>query len=451
MYLREELDCRASLTHGCVKSILVRMTWPTAWGLFSIVGLNLADMYFLGLLGGPVLTSISYTIPIIMIIAGLTIGLGSGTASVISRAIGRGDNQRVRRLATDSLILALLIVGLVVVAGISTILPLFSLLGAGPELLPLIEDYMSIWYLATGFLVIPMVGNAIIRARGDTRFPALIMTFSAMINLILDPILIFGFWGIPALGIKGAALATMISRALTIIPSLYILHYRERILDFSAPKIKEVFQSWKEILYVGLPSAGSNIIAPVTLTIITSLLSGYGSEAVAAFGIVNRLEAFFFIIIIALSSVVGPFVGQNWGAKKLSRVRLAFEVSCIFTLIYGLSGALLLGFMGEFIASLFSQSLETISVAATYLWIVPASYAFEGIRMMANSSFIGLGRPLPATLLMTLRMFILYIPLAYGAAESFGIHGIFFATFFSNFSVGILSYIWITKVCKKRN
>ena len=202
----ETLTTRARLTEGPVGRTLLGLALPMIWGMFSIIAFNLTDAYFVGKLGTAPLAAISFTFPVVMTVGSITIGLGVGTCSVLSRAIGEGDHRKVQRLATDSLILSLLVVGFFILVGILTIDPLFEAMGADSETLPLIREYMSIWYFGMMFLVVPMVGNNALRASGDTINPSIIMTVSALINVILDPILIYGLGPFPRLEIKGAAM-----------------------------------------------------------------------------------------------------------------------------------------------------------------------------------------------------------------------------------------------------
>ena len=230
---------------------------------------NLVDTFFIGRLGTTELAAISFTFPVVFLLGSIAMGLGIGISSVISRAIGEGDHHKVQRLTTDGLILSLIIVGVLAIIGILTIEPLFRLIGATSETLPLIKQYMKIWYLGIVFLVVPMVGNNAIRATGDTKSPSIIMMIGAGINAILDPLLIFGIGFFPRLEISGAALATVIARATTLIAALWILGHREKMLSLSRPQIKSMWDSWRKILYIGIPAAGMHMLVPINAGIIT--------------------------------------------------------------------------------------------------------------------------------------------------------------------------------------
>ncbi len=228
-------------------------------GIIGMVMFNLVDTYFVGRLGKLHLAAMSFTFPVVMVLQSIALGLGIGASAVIARAIGEGDHHRVQRLTTDSLMLSFIIVVVFVVIGLATIEPLFRLLGAGEELLPLIKSYMRIWYIGVAFVVIPMVGNSAIRATGDTVTPSIIMLIAIAVNLGLDPLLIFGIGPFPRLELAGAAIATVIARATTMTISLLVLYFREKMIVLKMPSLKEGIDSWKKILYIALPAGGTRL------------------------------------------------------------------------------------------------------------------------------------------------------------------------------------------------
>ncbi len=444
----ESITTRARLTEGHVGLTLLGLAIPMTWGMFSIIAFNLADTYFVGKLGPIPLAAISFTFPVVMTIGSITIGLGVGAASVLARAIGHRDHRRVQSLTTDSLTLALLFVGVFVLIGYFTIDPLFSALGADAQTLPLIRDYMQIWYLGMMFLVIPMVGNNAIRASGDTLNPSLIMTVSAVINIVLDPVLIFGLGPFRRMEMKGAALATVFARAVSMVASLAILHYRKKMLVFKRPKVSHVLDSWKQILHVGLPAAGTYAIGPVAVGIVTAMMATFGPEAVAAFGVATRIESFSLIAMFGLSTSVAPFVGQNFGAGKHDRVRKGLSRAFVFSMVWGLFMAGVLALFAKPLSGLFTESENVISIASMYLLIVPVSFGALGIVLIASSAFNALGRPMPSAVLTLTRMMFLYVPLAFVGKYLFGANGIFAAACMANFATALWGLAWIRKTCK---
>ncbi|MCL7416095.1 MAG: MATE family efflux transporter [ANME-2 cluster archaeon] len=437
---------KPQLIDGPVGKILLNLTVPMIFGMVGMVAFNLVDTFFVGQLGTQELAALSFTFPIIMVIGSLAMGIGTGASAVISKAIGRGDHHKVKRLTTDSLILSFLLVAFFVAFGILTIEPLFSLLGAEPDILPLIREYMVIWYPGVLFVILPMVGNNAIRATGDTKTPSAIMLVAVVVNIVLDPLLIFGLGPFPMLGLAGAAIATVFARAITLVVALWVLYYRDRMITLELPALKELIDSWKSILYIGLPVAGTRLLIPISMGVIYALVASYGHEAVAAFGVGIRIEFLAMTVVFALSTVIGPFVGQNWGARRFDRVVQGVRYSNIFSLAWGVAMFTMLALAARPIASLFNDDPQVISIIMLFLWIVPLGYALFGVFLISTMILNILNKPLPSAILMVIQMVGLYIPLAYVGSYLFGLPGIFAAIVLAYSLSGIASYFVLKRV-----
>lgn len=418
------------------------------WGILAMMAINATDTWFVAQLGANELAAMSFTFPVIMMLISLGIGMMAGTSSVLARAIGRGDHERARRLATDASVLALLLALGLTGAGLATIEPLFRLLGADDVILPLVREYMSVWYAGFVFFLVPMVGMGAIRATGDTRLQGALMIGTAFLNLVLDPLLIFGWLGFPRLELEGAALATVVARAAMLLVGFWYIHFRFRMLTFALPRPADVWSSWRGVLHVGLPAAGTNVIIPASLAVVVAMIAQSGAHAVAGFGVATRIEALTLVVFFAMSAVIGPFVGQNLGAGKCERVLAAMKQSALFCTGLGLLIALALWLAAAPLIRLFNDHPEVVAVGSAYLRIVPISYGAAGVIMIANAAFNGLGRPLPAVVISLTRMAFLYLPLAWIGGRLFGIEGIFAAACTANLLVGAGAYLWNRRVCE---
>lgn len=437
---------KAHLIDGSVGGILFRLTVPMIAGIVAMMAFNLVDTYFVGRLGTAPLAAMGFTFPVVMIVAGLSRGIGVGASAVISRAIGEGDWDRVRRLTTDSLILSVLVVAPFVGIGMLTIVPVFRLLGAEPEMIRLIRQYMIVWYPGMVFVVVPMVGNHAIRATGDTIVPSLIMLVAVAVNTALDPLLIFGIGPFPRMELAGAAVATVSARATTLVVALCVLHYRKKMLTFGRPRAREVWESWKAILYIAAPNGGTSIVFPVGIGFVTGLVARYGKDAVAAFGVASKIEIFALTVIIALATVLAPFVGQNQGAGRHGRVQMGVRISHRFAMAWGLVVFVLLGLAARPIASAFTKHPDVIAGIALYLEIVPVSYGLQGVMLLSSVTLNVLNRPLTAAFLTLFHILVLYIPLAYLGAHLLALPGVFAAATAAKTMAGVAAWWVLRKV-----
>jgi putative MATE family efflux protein len=383
-----------------------------------------------------------------MVVTSIGLGIGVGASSLISFAIGEGNHTKVQRITSDSLVLSLVLVSLFITVGYFTIDPLFTTLGATPEVLPLVREYMEIWYLGVPFVIVPMVGNNALRAKGDMKTPAAIMLAIVVVNIILDPLLIFGLGPFPELGLRGAAIATVFARGLSLFLGLYFLHFRDNMLTFKSPGISELVASWKNLLSIALPAAGAKMIVPIAIAVVTHLIASYGSAVVAAFGAASRAEFFVLAIVMALSSVLNPFVGQNIGANRVDRAKEALNRGMRFAATWGIGSFLLLLIAAKPIAGLFSTEAEVIENIILYLHIVPMGYALRGVFDIVANVLNVLRKPLHSAGLIFMQMIILIVPLIYIGSYLYGIKGIFGGLVSANIIAGAIAYFVLKQQLK---
>ena len=434
------------LTQGHVSMSLARLTAPMMMGVSSTILVQVLEMGFIGQLSTAHVAAITFTFPLTMVLTSIALGISIGTSSVIARSVGQrsqnpSNSDDVQRLGTHSLILVTGAMSVLAAMCWLTLDRIFLALGASTDMLPLIHSYLDIYLPGSIFFTASMILGSIMRANGSATAPGVIMTVGSIVHLLLDPILIFGWFGIPAMELSGAATAMTVTRFAALIVTLIFVFKGKMVL--SEDHFRAFFASTKRILHVGIPAIATNLIGPVTAAYITRLMANYGETAVAGFGVAGRIEAVAAMLLFALSGSIGPFVGQNLGAKRIDRVRHGVRASYQFSLIWGFAVALPLFVFGGAISGLIDSSPEVIGIAALYLALVPWSYGCWGMMMMATASFNAIGKPLPSTALAFARMVIVYIPLASVLDHYFGYQGVFIATLVSNSLVGIAAYYWL--------
>jgi len=437
---------RAALTDGPVGRTLARMTAGMLVGHVSMVAFNLTDTYFVSRLGTGPLAAMSFTLPVVFFFGAVVFGLATGASSVISRAIGQGDHHRVQRLTTHVLILAVATAAAVSLAGMLLARPLFHMMGARGDVLEMTLSYMRIWFCGAAFMVVPMVGNHAIRATGDAAVPGIIMSAAALMNLALDPLLIFGCGPVPALGIAGAAWATILSRLVAMVASLSVLHFRKRMIALERPRWTQMRHSWGQLLYVGLPAAGTNILMPITMVLITRMVAGHGTAAVAAAGAGNRVDMFALMIVNSLGSVLMPFVGQNWGAGRFQRIREAHRRGQTFALAWGVACMLVIFAAARPIAHLFSRDAAVVDNMVLYLHILPIGYGLMGVMILVGFGMNGINQPVRWAAMNAVRMLGLILPMALLGGWLFGLGGIFAGIAAGNIAAGLLGWAWLRRL-----
>jgi putative MATE family efflux protein len=402
------------------------------------------------MLGTQELAAISFTFPVTFTVISLNIGLGIGTSAIIAKLLGAGQRDQAKETATGALMLTMVLAIILAIIGVMSIEPIFRMMGADENQLVLIHEYMLVWYGAGMFLAMPMVGNSVLRASGDTKTPSYVMAFGGLINVVLDPLLIFGWGPVPAFGIQGAAIATLISWAVGLFYILYLLAVKRKLIEAKFLNWQQLKRSSGGILKIGLPAAGANMLTPISAGIVTAIVAGYGPEAVAAWGVGGRLESIASIVVLSLSMSLPPFISQNFGANKLERVGQAYSLCVKFVIVWQLIIFAILALLSGVIANIFTNEPKVISTIVLFLLIVPLGYGLQGVTILTNSSFNAMHMPLSAFLLNGMRLFVFFVPFSFIGSYWFDLPGLFWAAVLANITVGCLAFIWFKTILASR-
>lgn len=430
---------------GDIGATLKRMTIPMIFGMITLMMFNLVDTFFISMLGTEPLAAISFTFPVTFTVISLAIGLGIGTSAVIAKALGSNLLDEAKFDAAVAIIISAIFVSLLSILGFIFVDEIFILLGAGEAVMPFIHDYMSVWFIGSILLITPMIGNSVLRASGDTKTPSLVMGLGGLVNAVLDPILIFGFGPIDAMGVKGAAVASVLSWSLGVTIILYLLIVKKRLVSLSA-KYTSFTNAAKKILTIGLPAAGANMLTPLAMAVMTALIASYGPEAVAAFGVGSRIESIASLVVLALSMTLPPFVSQNFGAKQYQRVSDAYTHTLKFVLGFQFAVYLLLVLSAYYISHTFGNEPAVVETIQLFIYIMPLGYGLQGVIILTNSSFNALHKPMNALILSVIRLFIFYVPIAYIGSQLAGLPGLFAGAALGNLFTAAIAYNWFKKV-----
>ncbi|MEC8950833.1 MAG: MATE family efflux transporter [Pseudomonadota bacterium] len=429
-----------NLVDGSIQRSLIRMTTPMIIGMLALFTFQLVDTWFISFLGTESLTAISFTFPVTFTVMSLAIGLGIGASAVVAKALGSSQFEKAKEAATVINYISLILACLVVIISWILMEDIFTLMGANDRLLIPIRDYMVVWLPGSVLVVCIMTSNSILRGYGDTKTPSILMAAAAFSNALLDPLFIFGIGPFPELGIQGAALATVISWMLGFCYLFYLLVFKMELVSRSLPNKATLKNSGLDMLSIGVPAAGANMMTPLAAGIMTAIAAGFGDSTVAAFGVGARIEPIATLLVLAISSSLPPLISQNYGAGRLDRIKEAYRIATRFILVWQLIIYLLLAIGAGILASIFSEDPEVVEAIKLFVWIMPLGYGLQGIIILTNSSLNALHHPLNALILSIARFFVFYVPLAYVGSVYFGLYGFFAGAVCGNLLMAMISW-----------
>lgn len=432
----------SKLVNESVTKTIFRMAIPMLAGTFAINMYNLTNAWFVSRLGTGALAAISFTFPVVMLLMFMTRGLGSGALTLVAHAIGERDQEKAATITTHALIFSVLFAAAITALGMLTIFPLFSRLGATGEVLDMTGRYMKIWYLGAIIMVLQMVTSDIIMSTGNTKAVSILMVGSTVMNVLLDIGLIFGRFGMPRMGIVGAALATILSQSAALAVAVYILVFKMGLVSTRNLSPHMLFQSSRKILKFGIPGALGMILTPISAAVITKLVAGYGNTAVAAMGVASRIEMFAFMIPMAVGMSLIPFVAQNFGAGRLDRIRQARKVTMTFAVLYGIFIGFLFIIFAEPMASVFSTERAVTEVLCSFIYITCMGYGMLEVHRYAGFMITGAHYPLQASMLNILRVVVLLIPLSIAGSFFLKLEGIFWGRLSTDLLCGFIGIWW---------
>ncbi|MGI3210601.1 MATE family efflux transporter [Roseovarius tibetensis] len=381
-----------SFTEGNLFRHVSVMSFMSSVGLMAIFAVDLIDIVFISMLSREELAAAAgYASTLMFFASAMNIGLSIAAGALVSRAEGAGDRAQARDYATTAAVIAVGIGLALPLLTLPVIEHLLALVGASGAAVDLAAGYLWIIVPSTFLSGLSMVAVAVLRAYGDARaamYPALI---GAGVNLILDPILIFSV----GLGIEGAALATVAARAATVIVALGFALARYRA--FARPRAKCVLRDFRAASAIAVPAVLGTVATPLGTAIVMREMAKYGTDAVAAMAVINRMVPVVFAVVLSMSGAIGPILGQNFGAGRMDRVQETFVEGLRFLGLYVLAMSALLYLLRAPIADLFGADDDMRALLYLYCGPMALGAFFNGAIFVANATFNNLGRPAYST------------------------------------------------------
>lgn len=438
----------ARLTRGSIAGHLVSQTLPGIIGVAAMMSIGIIDAYYIGRLGSAELAAVSFIFPINVALASLGVGVMVGVSSVVARALGEGDTQKAAQRANCGIAMAIAFGAVIGFLLYALHEPLFRLMNAREEHLPLIESYVLPYSLGLPLLVANMAMSGALRGQGEARRTSTINVTYAAVNWVLNPILITGARDFEGFGMAGSAYATVTSWALGMAVALYLMRGTVLPIDLSLIRKTPPLDPARAILRVAGPAAVSNAINPIGLSVLTALVALESADAVAGFGAAARVQSFAMVPLLALSGSIGAIVGQNWGAGQHDRARQAAFFAGLFCIGWGLAMALALVLSGEWLAQVFSEDPAVVREFGRYLGIAAWGYAGFGLLIVANGALNAIDRSSFALLQSCARVFLVMLPFAWFLRAEWGSDAIYAAELAANVTGGAVASLVVWKVLR---
>lgn len=417
---------------------LWRQTWPMAIGVLALLGFQLVDSAFIARLGTAPLAAQSFTFPLSFLIIGIQVGMGIAIAALISRALGAGEEARARRLSSLVLMAGGGVIGLLAIMLWVFYVPIFQLLGADETTLAYIDIYWAPQLLSAWLGALLYFSYSVFRAHGDTRLPGKMMVLSSLVNLALDPLLIFGLGEWDGWGLPGAAWATAIAFSV----GLWITTHKLLTRQWAAKEglWPEAKRSWRPFTGIAAPAMVSQLMPPLAAMLAISVVAGLGESEVAAWGLASRLETLSLMVILAMTMSLPPWLGRCYGAGDWGQIQQLMGLAVKVALVWQLSLGVLLSLGAPWLAMALAGNPEVQNELTLLIRFLLPSYAALGVCMLVVSAGNALGWPLRAMLLSSARLFVCYLPCLWLGSQFFGWWGLAAGAAVGNLLAGLMAW-----------
>jgi len=439
-----------SLLEDPISQLFIRIAIPSSVGTIFMTLYNVVDTFFAGKISAKALAALAQTFPVYFIIIAMGVGLSIGTTSLISNSIGEKNDKQASFLLAQSILLSIVTATFVTLLGIFIGPRIIFAMNDSLVLLNLSMDYLNIIFLGSIFIFIQMSVNSLLTATGDTKSNRNVLIFSFFLNIILNPLFIFGYGIIPAMGIKGIALSTIVSQLIGVI-YITLKVSRTYLSEYFYPKnFLPNIKILKNLLTQGIPASMGMLMISVGSFIILFFIGQFGDLAIAGYGTAIRYEQIYLLPVLGLNTAVLAMVGQNYGAKNIIRIDKIYNEALLYGCVFMFVSGFIIFFTAEFAVSLFSNNKEVVTYGTTYLKITAFMAPIYPIFFISNALIQGLKKANIVMYITLFRMVILPISLLwllifyFNSSYSF----VFWGLLIINWLFGIFVFI-LTKLLIK--
>lgn len=439
------------LTEGSIPKSVRMIAIPASIGFFFNTMFNIVDTYFAGKIGDSALAGLSASFPAFFVIIAASTGIATATTSLVANYLGKGDKENAKEYYIQGIFMGILSGLAFTIIGLASAKPLLQMLNLPADVMTYALDYLNIIFLGTTFFILASVLNSYLNAEGNTKIFRNLLIVAFFLNVILDPWFMYGGIGIPAMGIKGLAFATVL---IQVIESLYLFYYLKKKEVFSGnfKKFTLRLQVMKQIFVQALPSSFNMMNIAIGSFIINYFVAIYGRDAIAGYGVAIRIEQIALIPTIGLNIAALSLAGQNNGAGKFDRIRETIKVSLRYGLYATLFSLLITVIFGKSLIGLFTESSEIANFGMNYLYVAILIFMAYVISFVSGSVLQGMKYPNRALITSVLRQIILPLIIFPIVVYQFdwGINSIWWSLLAINWIGAILSLIIAERSIKQR-
>lgn len=436
---------RRELTEGSIAKNVWYLALPMMVGILLQNTFNIVDMIFVGRLGPAAIAAVSMNGILLGVIWTLIMGISLGTVAMVARFIGARRFEEADNVAMQSLFMGILGSIPITLVGFFLAGPILQVLGARGEVLSLGISYLRIVSLGSITMFLPFITGSTLRGAGDAYTPMKILGFATILNIILDPLFIFGFWGFPRWGVAGSALATVLSQGVGALILLYILFRGRSVLHLNLKKARLNLEIMWRIAKIGVFGSLQMVMWNISDLVLMRIVAIYGTFAVAAYGIGMRVIFVVMMPGFSLAQSAATLVGQNLGAEKLVRAERSVWVAAgFYEVIMVVSTAILIIFARN-IVSIFNLNPEIVKVGSSYIRFISSTFFFMALSIVLSRAMNGAGDTLSPMVITAISVFVLRIPLVLFLAKSWATTGIWTGIAISNVAQGLITTFWFTR------
>lgn len=427
--------------------LIMSMSLPAMFSMLVQALYNIVDSYFVAKISENALTAVSLAFPLQMLMISVAVGTGIGINSLISRRLGQKRFEEADMAATHGVILSVFSWLIFAVIGFTCVKMFFRSFTEVEEVFNMGVSYSQIVLIFSIGVFVEVSLEKTLQATGNMIYPMVFQLIGAVANIILDPIMIFGLLGFPAMGIAGAAAATVIGQIISMIYALYVVFAKEHVVKISLKNFKFDGKTVADIYKVGIPSIIMQSIGSVMLTLFNKILISFSGAAVAVLGVYYKLQSFVFMPVFGLTHGVMPIIGYNYGAKKRKRMLEALKYGCLIAV--GIMGVGLILFMliPNYMLMMFNASPQMLEIGVPALRIIALCFLPAALGIMFSTLFQAIGKGVNSLILSLLRQLFVILPVGY-AMSKIGLIYVWTAFPIAEFAaliVGILMFASVNK------